>query len=84
MAIDGFEIEKILKNAFPTAVIHVKDLAGDRNHYSAVITAKEFEGLSRVKQHQLVYAALKGKMDGPNGALHALALTTKIPEDKNE
>ena len=84
MAIDGIEIEKLLKDAFPTATIQVEDLAGDKNHYSAVITAKEFKGLTRVKQHQLVYAALKGKMDGPNGALHALALTTKIPEEKNE
>ena len=84
MAIDSFEIEKLLKNAFPTANIKVDDLVGDKNHYSAVITAKEFKGLTRVKQHKLVYAALKGKMDGPNGALHALALTTKILEDKNE
>ena len=84
MAIDGIEIEKLLQDAFPTATIQVVDLAGDKNHYSAVITANEFKALTRVKQHQLVYAALKGKMDGPNGALHALALTTKIPEEKNE
>tara|TARA_A100001011_G_scaffold383002_1_gene453652 strand:+ start:70 stop:324 length:255 start_codon:yes stop_codon:yes gene_type:complete len=83
MAIDGFEIEELLKKAFPDANIQVDDLAGDRNHYSAIIIAKEFEGLTRVKQHQLVYSALKGKMDGPNGVLHALALTTKIPEIKN-
>ena len=84
MAIDGIEIEKLLKDAFPTATIQVEDLAGDKNHYAAIITANEFKGLTRVKQHQLVYTALKGKMDGPNGALHALALTTKIPEEKNE
>ena len=83
MAIDGFEIEKLLREAFPTATIQVDDLAGDRNHYSAIVTAKEFLGLTRVKQHQLVYEALKGKMDGPNGALHALALTTKAPENYN-
>ena len=47
---------------------------------TAEIIADEFKGLSRVKQHQLVYTALKGKMDGPNGVLHALALTTKVPE----
>ena len=81
MAIESFEIEKLLREAFPTARIQLDDLAGDNNHYSAVITAEEFKGLSRVKQHQLVYAALKGKMDGPNGALHALALTTKAPEN---
>ena len=55
MAIDGFEIEKLLKNAFPTAKIKVDDLVGDKNHYSAVITAKEFKGLTRVKQHKFVF-----------------------------
>ena len=80
MAIEGFEIEKLLRDAFPSAKIQVDDLAGDSNHYSATIIAQEFKGLTRVKQHQLVYAALKGKMDGPNGVLHALALTTKVPE----
>ena len=76
------KLKNYLEDAFPTATIQVDDLAGDRNHYSAVMTAQEFKGLTRVKQHQLVYAALKGKMDGPNGVLHALALTTKIPEEK--
>ena len=58
MAIDGIEIEKLLKDAFPTATIQVEDLAGDRNHYAAIITANEFKGLTRVKQHQLVYTCL--------------------------
>ncbi len=80
MAIEGFEIEKLLREAFPSAKIQVDDIAGDQNHYAAEIIADEFKGLSRVKQHQLVYTALKGKMDGPNGVLHALALTTKVPE----
>ena len=80
MAIEGFEIEKLLREAFPSAKIQVDDIAGDKNHYAAEIIAVEFKGLSRVKQHQLVYTALKGKMDGPNGVLHALALTTKLPE----
>ena len=77
MAIEGHEIESLIREAFPSASIKVEDLAGDGNHYSATVIAKEFQGLSRIKQHQLVYAALKGKMDGPNGVLHALALTTK-------
>ena len=80
MAIQGYEIEALIKEAFPTASIKIEDLAGDGNHYSATIIAKEFQGLTRIKQHQLVYAALKGKMDGPNGVLHALALTTKPME----
>ena len=74
------EINDLLKESFPNSTIKIEDLAGDGNHYSATIVAEEFNGLSRVKQHQLVYAALKGKMDGPNGVLHALALTTKGTE----
>ena len=74
------EIETLLKQAFPTADIKIDDLAGDGNHYSATVVAKEFKELNRVQQHQLVYAALKGKMDGSSGELHALALTTKVKE----
>lgn len=77
MAMEAVEIEKLIRDAFPTADVEIKDLAGDGNHYAATVTADEFKGLTRVKQHQLVYAALKGKMDGPAGELHALALTTK-------
>ena len=80
MAIEGYEIEALIQEAFPSASVRVNDLAGDGNHYSATVVAKEFNGLTRIKQHQLVYAALKGKMDGPNGVLHALALTTKPME----
>ena len=72
------EIEDLLKESFPSSNIKIDDLAGDGNHYSATIIAREFKGLSRVKQHQLVYSALKGKMDGSDGQLHALALTTKV------
>jgi stress-induced morphogen len=51
----------------------VKDLAGDGNHYAATVVSSAFKGVSKVKQHQMVYAALKGRM---GGELHALALTT--------
>ena len=74
------EIKNLIKESLPDAEISISDLAGDENHYSATIIAKEFQGLTRIKQHQLVYAALKGKMDGANGVLHALALTTKPME----
>ena len=80
MTIKANEIEKLLRDAFPEANIKIDDLAGDGNHYAATIIAKEFKGLNRVKQHQLVYSALKGKMDGSQGELHALALTTKVME----
>jgi stress-induced morphogen len=80
MAMEAAEIERLIREAFPNARVEITDLAGDGNHYAASVIAEEFRGLNRVKQHQLVYAALKGKMDGPNGDLHALALTTKSPE----
>jgi stress-induced morphogen len=80
MAMEGAEIERLIRAAFPDAKVEITDLAGDGNHYAASVVAEEFRGLNRVKQHQLVYAALKGRMDGPNGELHALALTTKAPE----
>ena len=80
MAIPATEIERLIQDAFPTATISVTDLAGDGKHYAAEVTTQEFRGKNRVQQQRMVYAALKGKMDGPNGELHALALTTKAPE----
>jgi stress-induced morphogen len=80
MVMKAEEIQDLLRESFPNSVIKIDDLAGDGNHYSATIIAQEFKGLSRVKQHQLVYSALKGRMDGSNGQLHALALTTKVME----
>ncbi len=80
MAMEAREIEALIKESFPNAEVKIDDLAGDGNHYAATVIAEEFRGLNRVKQHQMVYAALKGKMDGAHGELHALALTTKAPE----
>ncbi len=70
------ELEASLRAAFPDAEIRVDDLAGDGDHYRARIVSEAFKGLSRVKQHQLVYGALKGKV---GGELHALALETSAP-----
>jgi stress-induced morphogen len=69
-------LEAELREAFPDAEIRIDDLAGDGDHYRAKIVSPAFQGLPRVKQHQLVYAALKGKM---GGELHALALETSAP-----
>jgi stress-induced morphogen len=82
MAMNAADIERLIRDAFPAADIQITDLAGDGNHYAAAVVAEEFRGLNRVKQHQMVYAALKGKMDGSHGELHALALTTKAPEQE--
>ncbi|GAB4261660.1 MAG: BolA family transcriptional regulator [Pararhodobacter sp.] len=80
MAITATELETLLRNAFPSAKITITDLAGDGNHYAAEVIDESFRGKNRVQQQRAVYAALKGKMDGANGDLHALALTTKAPE----
>jgi stress-induced morphogen len=70
------DLEAHLREAFPDADIEIEDLAGDGDHYKARIVSPSFAGLGRVRQHQLVYAALKGKM---GGELHALALETSAP-----
>jgi stress-induced morphogen len=74
MAIKQEEIHKLLKEGFPDADIEINDLAGDDNHYAAKIKSSKFKGMTRVQQHQMVYASLKGKM---GNELHALALTTE-------
>ena len=80
MPIHAQEIEELIRAAFPEASITITDLAGDGNHYAAEVIDASFKGQNRVQQQRAVYAALKGAMDGNNGALHALALTTKAPE----
>lgn len=77
MAMAAAEIERRIRDALPDATIEIRDLAGDGDHWAATVVSEAFRGKSRVQQHQLVYAALKGDM---GGALHALALTTSTPE----
>lgn len=77
MAMDRNTLETYLTDAFPDAQITLTDLAGDDNHWQAEIVSSQFAGKSRVAQHQMVYAALKGTM---GGELHALALKTAAPE----
>ena len=76
MPMAAYRLEAELRQAFPDAEIAIEDLAGDGDHYRARITSTAFAGLSRIRQHQLVYAALKGKV---GGELHALALETSAP-----
>ena len=80
MAMQAHEIETLIRESFPEARITITDLAGDGNHYAAEVIDESFRGKNRVQQQRAVYAALKGKMDGSNGELHALALTTKAPD----
>ena len=76
MAMQSSEIEAMIRAAFPSAMVEIRDLAGDGDHYHARVIAPEFAGMSRVRQHQAVYAALKGKM---GTELHALQLETAEP-----
>ena len=77
MPMDVQEIEQLIREALPDAQIHIDDLRGDGDHYAALIISESFRGKSRVQQHQMVYAALQGKM---GDALHALALQTGVPD----
>jgi len=79
MPMSAADLEAELQAAFPDATIAIDDLAGDGDHYRARIVSTAFRGLSRVRQHQLVYSALKGKV---GGVLHALALDTAAPADE--
>lgn len=80
MAMEAHEIEALIRTAFPDAKITITDTAGDGNHWAAEVIDESFRSMNRVQQQRAVYASLKGKMDGPHGQLHALALTTKAPE----
>ena len=77
MAMPAGEIEALIKAALPDARVTIEDLAGDGDHYAATVISEQFRGVSRVRQHQIVYAALQGRM---GGELHALALQTSAPE----
>lgn len=77
MPMASADIEAMILAAFPDASVEITDLAGDGDHYAAKVTCAAFAGMNRVKQHQAVYAALKGKM---GGELHALQLTTAVPD----
>ncbi len=77
MAMSAREIETLIKEAFPDADVEITDLAGDNDHYAAMVSSIAFKGKTRVQQHQMVYEALKGRM---GGVLHALSLQTAPKE----
>lgn len=78
MAMDAKAIENLIREALPDAVVEIRDLAGDGDHYAASVISAAFKGKTRVAQHQMVYQALKGRM---GGELHALALQTSTPQE---
>ena len=79
MAMAASEIEALIRAALPDAQVTVEDMAGDGDHYAAAVVSSAFRGLTRVKQHQLVFQALGGRM---GGQLHALALQTTVPDQE--
>ncbi len=83
MPMQAHEIEDLIRAAFPEAKVTITDLAGDGNHYAAEVIDESFRGQNRVQQQRAVYAALKEKMEGSQGELHALALTTKAPDPED-
>ena len=78
MSMDLKEIESMIKDALPDAIIEIQDLRGDQNHYHATVESSLFDGLTKIQQHQLVYKALGNHM---GTTLHALKLTTKHRKD---
>ena len=74
MAMNLSEIEILIKEAMPDAIVEIQDLAGDGNHYSATITSSQFSGKRKIEQPKMVYNSLKGRM---GNELHALAIKTK-------
>ncbi len=74
MPLSAQEIIKLIKESIPDATVEIKDLAGDNNHYSAIIRSKIFENLNKIQQHKLVYKSLKGKM---GNELHAFSIKTE-------
>lgn len=77
MAMDAELIEDLIKSGIPDAQVTISDLRGDGDHYAAYVVSSQFEGKSRIQQHQMVYQALQGRM---GNELHALAIQTAIPE----
>ena len=80
MPMPASEIERLIKASLPDAEVTIRDLAGDGDHYAARVVSRSFEGMSRIRQHQTVYAALGGRV---GGELHALQLETAMPQPEN-
>jgi stress-induced morphogen len=79
MPMAASDIEALIRAALPDAHVTIEDLAGDGDHFAATVTSQSFRGMPRVKQHQLVFQALGGRM---GGELHALALQTAVPDQE--
>ncbi len=71
------EIKARIEAALPDSTAEVEDWTGGGNHFRASVVSPAFAGLSRIQQHRLVYDVFGAEI---GGAIHALSLTTKVPE----
>jgi stress-induced morphogen len=78
MAMTAVQIREFIIQTFPDAIVEIKDLAGDNDHFAATVTSNAFHGKTRIQQHQMVYDALQGHM---GTRLHALSLKTQVPKE---
>lgn len=79
MAADLEEVKVMIEQALPGSEVAVIDETGTGDHLRAVVRAPQFEGLSRLQQHRLVKAAVRGRFE--DGTIHALSITTLLPDD---
>ncbi|WP_353205258.1 BolA family transcriptional regulator [Sphingomonas sp.] len=78
MPMEAQEIVALIVAGIPDATVEMTDLAGDGDHWAARVTAESFRGMPRLKQQRAVYAALGDRM---GGVLHALQLSTAVPQE---
>jgi stress-induced morphogen len=71
------QVKAAIHQAMPDADVEVEDLTGGGDHLQVKVVSSAFAGLTRVKQHQLVYGALRQEL--ATEAIHALALQTSTP-----
>ena len=70
------EVIRLITNKLPDSQVNVENLKGN-DHLQVTVISTKFNGLSLVKQHQLVYSALKEEL--ASEAIHALAIKTETP-----
>lgn len=70
-------VRAAIARSMPDAVVEVEDLTGGGDHLQVKVISTAFTGLNRIKQHQLVYGALRQEL--ASEAIHALALQTSVP-----
>ena len=71
-------VEAAIQQVIPDANVTVEDLTGGGDHLQVSVVSTALVGLSRIKQHQLVYGALQSEL--ASEAIHALALNTTVPD----